>query len=103
MAVELDHTIVPARDGETSAGWFSELFGLPEPTRFGHFWQVSTDNRVDLDFDTYGAGDSFTPQHYAFLVGEGEFDAIFGRLLERGAEHWADPGRQRSGEINHHD
>jgi len=24
-----------------------------------------------------------TPQHYAFLVGESDFDEIFGRILER--------------------
>jgi catechol 2,3-dioxygenase-like lactoylglutathione lyase family enzyme len=103
MAVELNHTIVPARDGETSARWFAEVFGLPEPTRFGHFWQVSTANGVDLDFDTYGAGESFTLQHYAFLVGEDEFDTIFARVVEQGVAHWADPARQHAGEINHHD
>lgn len=103
MAIQLNHTIVPAREGEISARWFTSLFGLPEPRRFGHFWQVSTANGVDLDFDTYSDGESFTLQHYAFLVGEGEFDAIFARLLDMGVEHWADPGRERSGEINHHD
>lgn len=76
---------------------------MPEPTRFGPFWQVRTDNDVDLDFDTYGDDGRFTLQHYAFLVDEDEFDAIFARVLERGIDHWADPGRQRAGEINRHD
>jgi catechol 2,3-dioxygenase-like lactoylglutathione lyase family enzyme len=103
VPIQLNHTIVPARDGETSARWFTELFGLSEPTRFGHFWQVATDNGVDLDFDTYGDDDPFTTQHYAFLVGEEEFDAIYGRIVDRGIDHWADPMRQQSGEINRHD
>lgn len=104
MAVELNHTIVPARDGEASARWFAELFGLPEPTRFAHFWQVSTDNGVDLDFDTYDDPDmTFTMQHYAFLVAEEGFDEIFGRVVERRLEHWADPMLSRPGEINRHD
>lgn len=103
VAIQLNHTIVPAREGETSARWFAELFGMPEPKRFGHFWQVSTANGVDLDFDTYGDDESFTLQHYAFLVSEGEFDAIFARVLERRMDHWADPGRQHPGDINHHD
>ncbi len=103
MAVQLNHTIVPARDGEASARWFAEMFGLPAPERFGHFWQVRTANEVDLDFDTYGEGESFTLQHYAFLVTEDEFDAIYGRVVEQGLDHWADPGRQHAGEINHHD
>lgn len=103
MAVELNHTIVPARDGELSARWFADVFGLPEPSRFGPFWQVSTANGVDLDFDTHGADGVFASLHYAFLVTEDEFDAIFGRVLGLGIDHWADPGRQHRGEINHHD
>lgn len=105
MAIELNHTIVPARDGETSARWFADMFGLPEPTRFGPFWQVGTSNRVDLDFDSYGDEDDdpFTIQHYAFLVGEEEFDAIYARLRERDVQHWADPGRSKPDVINHHD
>lgn len=103
VAIELNHTIVPARRGEESARWFTELFGMPEPARFGQFWQVSTANGVDLDFDTCGDDGSFTLQHYAFLVTEDEFDAILTRVRERGMEHWADPGRRHAGEINHHD
>jgi catechol 2,3-dioxygenase-like lactoylglutathione lyase family enzyme len=103
VPIELNHTIVPARDGETSARWFADLFGLPAPTRFGHFWQVATANHVDLDFDTYGDDGSFTTQHYAFLVSEEEFDATFGRVLAAGMDHWADPFRRQPGEINHHD
>ena len=102
MPIELNHTIVAARDGEASARWFAEVFGLPAPTRFGHFWQVSTANGVDLDFDTWG-DKGFTTTHYAFLVGEDEFDAIFGRVRALGLSHWADPGRTRPGEMNHHD
>ncbi len=103
MAIELNHTIVAARHGEASSRWFTDLFGLPDPEPFGPFWQVSTANGVDLDFDTYGDTATFTSQHYAFLVSEDDFDSIFGRLQERSAEYWADPGRQRSGEINRRD
>ena len=28
---------------------------------------------------------------------------IFGRIQQRGLPYWADPGRRRSGEINHND
>ena len=41
-------------------------------------------------------------QHYAFLVSEQEFDAIFGRVKERGLKYWADPGMKQEGEINRH-
>ncbi len=104
MAIQLNHTIVPAREGQISARWFADLFGISEPKRFGHFWQVSTANGVDLDFDTYGdAGDQFTLQHYAFLVGEQEFDAIYARIRERQIPYWADPARTHPNEINNHD
>jgi hypothetical protein len=54
MPVELNHTIVAARDAETSARWFAELFGVLPPERFGHFWQISTANGVGLDFASAG-------------------------------------------------
>jgi catechol 2,3-dioxygenase-like lactoylglutathione lyase family enzyme len=101
--MRLDHTIVAARDGEASARWFATLFGLAPPIPFSVFWQVSLADGVDLDFDTYGPDATFTTGHYAFRVDEVEFDAILGRIRGRGIEHWSDPGRQRSGEINHHD
>lgn len=103
MAIQFNHTIIPARDGEVAARWLAELFGMAEPTRFGPFWQVSTANGVDLDFDTYPEESSFTLHRYAFLVGEEEFDAIHARIVERGMDHWADPGRQQAGRINRHD
>lgn len=102
MAVELNHTIVAARDAATSATWFAELFGLPAPVRFGHFWQVETANGVGLDFASAGDG-AIAGQHYAFLVSEPEFDDIYGRIVDRGIDHWADPMQRRPGEINRHD
>jgi catechol 2,3-dioxygenase-like lactoylglutathione lyase family enzyme len=103
MAIRLDHTIIPAHDGEVAARWFADLFGVPEPVRFSVFWQVTTANGVDLDFDTYGEEGTFTTSHYAFLVDDADFDGIYGRITAGGLEHWADPGRRNSGEINHHD
>ena len=46
---------------------------------------------------------SIRPEHYAFLISETDFDAILGRIRERGLDHWADPMRRRPGEINHND
>lgn len=101
MTVELNHTIVAARDPAGSARFMADVLGLPAPTRFGHFWVVSAANGVSLDFM---ATDGEVPsQHYAFLVSEDEFDQVFGRIRARGLQYWADPGRRRAGEINHHD
>ena len=101
MTVQLNHTIVSVRDREASAAFVSEILGLPAPTPYGPFLVVQIDNDVSLDFQE--AADEITPQHYAFLVSEPEFDEIFGRIRERELPHWADPGKSRSGEINHRD
>jgi catechol 2,3-dioxygenase-like lactoylglutathione lyase family enzyme len=106
VAVDLNHTIVAVKDPSGSAAWYADLLGLEPPERFGHFWQVSTGNGVNLDFDAVGtAPDARLAhlQHYAFLVSEAEFDEIFGRILERGIDHYADPAGRRKGEINHND
>ncbi len=96
MAIRLDHTIIPAVDGERSARWFSELFDLADPIRFSVFWQVTTDDGIDFDFDSYGPDGAFTTGHYAFLVDDDDFDAILGRIRADGLAHWADPGRNRA-------
>ncbi len=100
MPVELNHTIVHVRDRDASAEFLAEIMGLPAPTTFGPFKVVEAANGVSLDFVQ---SDDIRPQHYAFLVSDEEFDQIFGRVQSRGLEYWADPGRTRSGEINHND
>jgi catechol 2,3-dioxygenase-like lactoylglutathione lyase family enzyme len=101
MSVELNHTIVMARARQTSAGFLAEVLGLAAPTPFGPFMVVEVANGVSLDFAD--ADGDVTPQHYAFLVSEPEFDEIFGRIRARDLPYWADPGRRRPGEINHND
>jgi len=101
MTVQLNHTIVHARDSRASATFLAEILGLSAPTRFGPFQVVELANGVSLDFiDDEG---EIASQHYAFLISEAEFDQIFGRIRERGHAYWADPGRTRPGSINHGD
>jgi len=101
MAVQFNHTIVSSRDQRASAAFLAEVLGLPEPTRWGPFHVVRTANDVNVDF--MNSGKEITPQHYAFLVDETEFDEIFARLRERGLRYWADPAQTKEGEINHND
>ena len=101
MTVDLNHTIVSARDPRLSAAFLAEILGRSAPVAFGPFQAVDLDNGVTLDF-IHDAGD-FAAAHYAFLVGEAEFDAIFGRIRERGLPYWADPGHLRPGEISARD
>jgi catechol 2,3-dioxygenase-like lactoylglutathione lyase family enzyme len=100
MSVVLNHTIVHARDRQASAAFLADILGLAAPTPFGPFLVVQVDNDVSLDF--LQVRDP-KPQHYAFLVGEPDFDAIFGRIRERGLPYWADPHHTQPGEINTND
>jgi catechol 2,3-dioxygenase-like lactoylglutathione lyase family enzyme len=101
VGVQLNHTIVSCRDQQRSAAFLTGILGLPAAVRFGPFEVVSTDNGVSLDFREVSG--EITAQHYAFLVGEEEFDAAFGRIREDGVAYWADPGQTRPGEINDRD
>ena len=101
MAVELNHTIVASTDSEVSAAFVAGILGLAHPSTFGPFVTVETANGVTLDFlDEDG---DITPQHYAFLVSEEEFDEIFGRIQEQNVAYWADPARSRPRQINTND
>jgi len=101
MTVQLNHTIVRVRDKQESATFLVEMLGLDDPTPYGPFLVVQVDNDVSLDFaDDLGPS---VPQHYAFLVGESEFDEIFGRIRDRALPYWADPMKRRPGEFNTND
>ena len=99
MAVQLNHTIVPVEDKEASANFLAEILGLDPPKPFGPFMCLETANGVSLDYDDRG---DLERHHYAFLVTEEEFDAIFARVTERGLIYWADPGHQQANRINNH-
>jgi tRNA-Thr(GGU) m(6)t(6)A37 methyltransferase TsaA len=42
-------------------------------------------------------------QHYAFWIGEPDFDRVFERIRERGVPYWSDPHKEHLGEIYRHD
>jgi catechol 2,3-dioxygenase-like lactoylglutathione lyase family enzyme len=101
MPVALNHTIVWCRDRRKSASFLAEILGRPAPVRFGPFLVVELDNGVSLDFhETDG---DIAAQHYAFLIGEDDFDVVFARIGQRSIAYWADPGQQEPGRINRHD
>ena len=101
MTAKLNHTIVYARDKRASAKFLSEILGCPAPVPFGPFLGVQTGNEVTLDF--MNADEEISPQHYAFLITESEFDEIFARIRARKLRYWADPAQHEQGEINTRD
>ena len=94
MPIELNHTIVAARDRMAEARFVAEVLGRPEPTSFGPFAVVELDNGVSLDFADAA---EVVSQHYAFLITEDDFDAVVARLSERDIATFADPWHRRPG------
>jgi catechol 2,3-dioxygenase-like lactoylglutathione lyase family enzyme len=100
MGAELNHTIVWCSDKARSAAFLTDILGLPPARTFLHFLVVDLDNKVSMDF--YEKEGPVSVQHYAFLVGDSEFDAAFARIQARAMIYWVDPARSKPGEINNH-
>lgn len=100
MALQLDHTIVPARDHEAAARDLARLFGLEYNGTWGHFAPVKVNDALTLDFDT---SDNPHSNHYAFLASDAEFDAILGRVKGERIAFGSGPSRaaRKDGAINH--
>ncbi len=88
MTIVLDHTIVPAHDKEASARFFAEVMGLEYKGPGGHFAPVQVNEHLTLDFDDR---DKFDMHHYAFKVGDAEFDGIFERVRGRALKYGSGP------------
>jgi catechol 2,3-dioxygenase-like lactoylglutathione lyase family enzyme len=95
MAIELNHTIVPAHDPEASAQFLADILGLEVSPPVAHFTPVTLANRVTLDYDRY---DEVDERHYAFLLGEAEFAAAFARIKDAGVTCYADPACRQAGQ-----
>ena len=98
MTIELNHTIVPARDPQASARFLADILGLAVDPPVAHFTPVTLSNRVTLDYDQ---ADDFQAHHYAFMVSEAEFDAAFGRIVDADVTYFADPACRQAGQSYH--
>lgn len=98
----LNHTIALAHDADATALFYSEILGLDPPVRLGHFAvvEVSSDGAT-IDF--VSTDGEIHQIHYAFLVTETEFDAIFERIRDRDLPYWADPFRNEPNVVNEWD
>ena len=90
MTVTFNHTIIYATDKRRSAKFLANVLGLPEPQPMWSFMTVPLDHGVALDFAT--ADRPISPQHYAFLVSEEDFDGIFARIQAAGIPLLGRPG-----------
>ena len=97
MSITLNHTIVPTKDKDAAARFFARIFGLNYDGPISHFAPVRVNEELTLDFDS---ADSFEPHHYAFHVGDDEFDAIFQRVQEAGITWGSDPRNTANRQLN---
>jgi len=98
MSIQLNHTIVPARDKHASAEFLAGILGIPTSPDVARFAPVTISNGVTLDYMNLA---DKPPQHYAFLVSEDTFDAVFARITAAGLRYHADPNGDLPGEIYH--
>ncbi|NUR62049.1 MAG: VOC family protein [Catenulispora sp.] len=96
MSIELNHTIVPARDPQASARFLADILGLSVDPPLAHFTPVTLANHVSLDYDR---ADEFESHHYAFMVSDEEFDAALARIQSGGITHYGDPACREVGEV----
>lgn len=96
--IQLNHTIVHARDKHASARFLATILGLPVGQESGPFVPIMLGNGVTLDYMT---DDQPQPQHYAFLVDDADFDAAFARIQDQALAYYAEPGGRQPGDLNH--
>ncbi|MGH8075836.1 MAG: VOC family protein [Lysobacter sp.] len=90
MGIDIDHLIVPCRNGPASARLLAELLGVPwAETGIGPFSPVYVNDGLTLDFD--GTDESVPVGHYAFRVDPEEFNAIIGRIKVAGIQYRSTP------------
>ena len=95
--IMLNHTIVPSHDKEASAAFFARIFGLRYDGPAGHFAPVQVNDSLTLDWDNR---DQFESHHYAFMVSDEDFEAVFGRLKAEGVRYGSGPSSPEDGQIN---
>jgi catechol 2,3-dioxygenase-like lactoylglutathione lyase family enzyme len=79
MTINLNHTIIPARNKKAAAQFFAHIFGLHADLKRAILRRYASTTRSRSLFDDE---DEFESHHYAFHVSDAEFDAIFGRIRE---------------------
>ena len=97
MSITLDHTIVPSNDKDAAARWLAHVFDLAYGGS-GYFAPLQMNDSLTLDF---ADADDVPSLHYAFVVGDDEFDGIFERIRATATSYGSGPRSSDDGKINH--
>ena len=97
--MELDHTMVSARDRRKSAELLARILDVPwSETGVGPFSPVFVSDSLTLDVDQ--AEGDIPVQHFAFRMSDAEFDALVARLAAFGIEYRSTPHGPVDGKVN---
>ncbi len=98
MSASFNHTIIAARNPRASADFYRDLLEAAEAPSWGPFTNLLLDDGVLLQFAAPPV--EFTPVHVAFLLDDEHFARAYEQIRAAGLDHWADPQRQRPGQVN---
>ena len=98
MALQLDHTIVPAHRKEESAAFIAYILNGRFEGTWKEFALVRINDVLTLDFVDET---SFGSHHFAFLASNQEFDDIHRRLIDGNHSFGSSPKGHSDGRINY--
>ena len=93
MTVELDHTIVCARDTAEAIRFYTDVVGFSYGGRASGFEVIRVNEH--LAFDLVEA-DQCSSRHFAFVMDSGTFDATFARIKDTETIYGDGPGRHQN-------
>lgn len=89
--MDLDHTIIPVKDKEAASQLMARIMGWEFLGISGYQGHVRVNDTLVIRFDDREADVEKKPLHFAFHVGDEEFDAILERLGAEGLKHGTSP------------
>ena len=90
MTIELDHTIIPARDQRAAATLLARILDVPwSESGVGPFCAVYVNDGLTLDIDQAAGG--FPTLHYCFRMPDDAFDGLVARLQSLGIDYRSTP------------
>ena len=99
MQIQLDHSLVSARDRRASAELLANILEVPwSTTGVGPFCPVYINDELTLDFDQ--ADGDFPVQHFCFRVDDAKFDAILAKLKTMAIPYRSTPNGPVDNSIN---
>ena len=85
--MDLDHTVIPVKDKEATSQLMARVMGWEFLGIRGYQGHVRVNDSLVVRFDDKDADSEPRPHHFAFHVGEEEFDAILERLVAEGLQY----------------